>query len=107
MRMPQAAVLHGVSPMLSCLRASKVARPVKLSTSDNGSATAFRRCSDGPGPGTASKNDETSGNTFMSSTPSSNMPTYVALANAFAAEGVDHHFTLMGDGNMHWVTAMK
>jgi len=37
----------------------------------------------------------------------SNMPTYVALANAFAAEGVDHHFALMGDGNMHWVTAMK
>ena len=43
----------------------------------------------------------------MSTTPTSNMPTYVALANAFAAEGVDHHFTLMGDGNMHWVTAMK
>jgi len=42
----------------------------------------------------------------MSSTPTGNMPTYVALANAFAAEGVDHHFTLMGDGNMHWVTAM-
>lgn len=37
----------------------------------------------------------------------SNVPTYVALANAFAAEGVDHHFALMGDGNMHWVTAMK
>lgn len=37
----------------------------------------------------------------------SNMPTYVALAQAFAAEGVDHHFALMGDGNMHWVTAMK
>jgi acetolactate synthase I/II/III large subunit len=36
-----------------------------------------------------------------------NMPTYQALAHAFAAEGVDHHFTLMGDGNMHWVTAMK
>jgi acetolactate synthase-1/2/3 large subunit len=39
--------------------------------------------------------------------PMSNMPTYQALAEAFAAEGVDHHFTLMGDGNMHWVTAMK
>ncbi|WP_438590992.1 thiamine pyrophosphate-binding protein, partial [Klebsiella michiganensis] len=39
--------------------------------------------------------------------PMSNVPTYVALANAFAAEGVDHHFALMGDGNMHWVTAMK
>lgn len=37
----------------------------------------------------------------------SNMPTYQALAQAFAAEGVDHHFALMGDGNMHWVTAMK
>lgn len=37
----------------------------------------------------------------------SNMPTYQALAHAFAAEGVDHHFALMGDGNMHWVTAMK
>jgi len=30
-----------------------------------------------------------------------------ALAQAFAAEGVDAHFTLMGDGNMHWATAMK
>lgn len=37
----------------------------------------------------------------------SNMTTYQALAEAFAAEGVDHHFALMGDGNMHWVTAMK
>ena len=41
----------------------------------------------------------------MSTPP--HMPTYVALAHAFAAEGVDHHFALMGDGNMHWVTAMK
>jgi thiamine pyrophosphate-dependent acetolactate synthase large subunit-like protein len=37
----------------------------------------------------------------------SNMPIYEALAHAFAAEGVDTHFTLMGDGNMHWATAMK
>jgi thiamine pyrophosphate-dependent acetolactate synthase large subunit-like protein len=36
-----------------------------------------------------------------------NMPIYEALARAFAAEGVDTHFTLMGDGNMHWATAMK
>ncbi len=36
-----------------------------------------------------------------------NMPIYQALAQAFAAEGVDTHFTLMGDGNMHWATAMK
>jgi acetolactate synthase I/II/III large subunit len=36
-----------------------------------------------------------------------NMPIYEALAQAFAAEGVDTHFTLMGDGNMHWATAMK
>jgi thiamine pyrophosphate-dependent acetolactate synthase large subunit-like protein len=36
-----------------------------------------------------------------------NMPIYEALAQAFAAEGVDHHFILMGDGNMHWGTAMK
>jgi acetolactate synthase I/II/III large subunit len=35
-----------------------------------------------------------------------NMPIYEALAQAFAAEGVDAHFTLMGDGNMHWATAM-
>src|SRR3954451_2874383 len=27
---------------------------------------------------------------------------YDVLAAAFAAEGVDTHFTLMGDGNMHW-----
>jgi acetolactate synthase I/II/III large subunit len=30
---------------------------------------------------------------------------YEALAEAFHAEGVDTHFTLMGDGNMHWSTA--
>jgi acetolactate synthase I/II/III large subunit len=36
-----------------------------------------------------------------------NLPIYEALAQAFAAEGVDTHFTLMGDGNMHWATAMK
>ena len=36
-----------------------------------------------------------------------NMPIYEALAQAFATEGVDAHFTLMGDGNMHWATAMK
>ena len=36
-----------------------------------------------------------------------NMPIYEALAHAFAAEGVDTHFTLMGDGNMHWATAMQ
>jgi thiamine pyrophosphate-dependent acetolactate synthase large subunit-like protein len=29
-----------------------------------------------------------------------NMPVYEALAQAFAAEGVAAHFTLMGDGNM-------
>lgn len=34
-------------------------------------------------------------------------PIYEALARAFVVEGVDTHFTLMGDGNMHWVTAMK
>jgi acetolactate synthase-1/2/3 large subunit len=27
---------------------------------------------------------------------------YEVLAAAFVAEGVDTHFTLMGDGNMHW-----
>jgi acetolactate synthase-1/2/3 large subunit len=39
--------------------------------------------------------------------PVQNTPIYQALAEAFAAEGVDHQFTLMGDGNMHWSTAMK
>ena len=36
-----------------------------------------------------------------------NMPIYEALAQAFAAEGVDTQFVLMGDGNMHHATAMK
>src|SRR5262249_42988306 len=36
-----------------------------------------------------------------------NVPIYEALAQAFVAEGVDTHFTLMGDGNMHWASAMK
>ena len=36
-----------------------------------------------------------------------NIPIYEALAQAFAAEGVETHFTLMGDGNMHWVSAMQ
>ena len=40
-------------------------------------------------------------------TAMTNMPIYQALAQAFQAEGVDTHFTLMGDGNMHWATAMK
>ena len=40
-------------------------------------------------------------------TPMQNKPIYAALAEAFAAEGVDTHFTLMGDGNMHWAAAMK
>ena len=29
------------------------------------------------------------------------------IRHRYAAEGVDTHFTLMGDGNMHWATAMK
>jgi acetolactate synthase-1/2/3 large subunit len=32
---------------------------------------------------------------------------YDALAEAFAAEGVDTQFILMGDGNMHWATALS
>ena len=36
-----------------------------------------------------------------------NIPIYEGLAQAFVAEGVDTHFTLMGDGNMHWVAAMQ
>src|SRR5262245_33489310 len=32
--------------------------------------------------------------------PMQNKPIYEALAEAFAAEGADTHFTLMGDGNM-------
>src|SRR5215471_15056788 len=31
---------------------------------------------------------------------------YDVLADAFAAEGVDTHFTLLGDGNMHWATVL-
>src|SRR5215470_17028842 len=31
---------------------------------------------------------------------------YEVLAAAFAAEGVDTHFTLLGDGNMHWATVL-
>jgi len=34
------------------------------------------------------------------------MKLYEALAQAFRAEGVDTLFTLMGDANMHWCTAM-
>src|SRR6266581_2003336 len=37
----------------------------------------------------------------------SNLPIYEMLAQAFASEGVDTLFNLMGDGNMHWVTAMS
>lgn len=37
----------------------------------------------------------------------SDTPIYEALAHAFKAEGVDTFFTLMGDGNMHWSTAMR
>jgi acetolactate synthase-1/2/3 large subunit len=36
----------------------------------------------------------------------SNLPIYEMLAQSFASEGVDHLFNLMGDGNMHWATAM-
>ena len=35
-----------------------------------------------------------------------NVPIYQALAEAFAGEGVDTFFTLMGDANMHWASAM-
>src|SRR6188472_322254 len=31
---------------------------------------------------------------------------YEALAEAFLAEGIDTQFVLMGDGNMHWSTAL-
>ncbi len=34
------------------------------------------------------------------------MKVYEALAQAFAAEGVDTVFGLMGDANMHWMTTM-
>jgi thiamine pyrophosphate-dependent acetolactate synthase large subunit-like protein len=37
----------------------------------------------------------------------SNLPMYEMLAKAFAGEGVDTVFNLMGDGNMHWATAMS
>src|SRR5207247_8670097 len=37
----------------------------------------------------------------------SNLPIYEMLAQAFASEGVDSLFNLMGDGNMHWATAMS
>ncbi len=37
----------------------------------------------------------------------SNLPIYEVLAQAFASEGVDTLFNLMGDGNMHWATAMS
>ncbi len=37
----------------------------------------------------------------------SNLPIYEMLAQAFASEGVDTFFNLMGDGNMHWATAMS
>ena len=37
----------------------------------------------------------------------SNLPIYEMLAQAFAREGVDTVFSLMGDGNMHWATAMS
>ena len=37
----------------------------------------------------------------------SNLKIYEGVAMAFAAEGVDTHFGLMGDGNMHWMTAMS
>jgi acetolactate synthase I/II/III large subunit len=37
----------------------------------------------------------------------SHLPIYEMLAQAFASEGVDALFNLMGDGNMHWATAMS
>jgi acetolactate synthase I/II/III large subunit len=36
----------------------------------------------------------------------SNRHLHDALAEAFVAEGVDTHFTLLGDANMHWATIM-
>ena len=36
----------------------------------------------------------------------SKLKTSDMLARAFQAEGVDHLFTLMGDANMYWSTAM-
>ena len=32
---------------------------------------------------------------------------YELLADAFVSEGVDVLFTLMGDGNMHWVAVLS
>jgi acetolactate synthase I/II/III large subunit len=37
----------------------------------------------------------------------SNLPIYEMLARAFAREGVNTLFSLLGDGNMHWATAMS
>src|SRR5258708_322590 len=37
----------------------------------------------------------------------SNLPIYEMLARAFVDEGVDTFFNLMGDGNMHWATALS
>ena len=37
----------------------------------------------------------------------SNLPIYEMLAQAFAGEGVDACFNLMGDGNMHWAAMSK
>src|SRR5690606_39069089 len=39
--------------------------------------------------------------------PMTGMPIYEALADAFMAEGTDTFFRLMGDGNMHWCTALR
>jgi acetolactate synthase I/II/III large subunit len=36
----------------------------------------------------------------------SNRHLYDVLAEAFIAEGIDTHFTLLGDANMHWATIM-
>lgn len=36
----------------------------------------------------------------------SDLPVYEVLAQAFAAEGVDQMFALLGDANMHWGTCM-
>jgi acetolactate synthase-1/2/3 large subunit len=37
----------------------------------------------------------------------SNLPIYEMLAQTFVSEGVDAVFNLMGDGNMHWATAIS
>src|SRR6266853_5337093 len=44
---------------------------------------------------------------LQTGTEMSNLPIYEMLAQAFAREGVDTLFSLMGDGNMHWATAMS